>query len=159
MWLYANLSSRQGGYAMCNQSDSGSQALCSLAHLETVVTTVSAPSLHDLPRMKNPTKRTGEDSLWDSSRLMPRRRSSDRRGWSIRRERQSACIRQHLRLVTSKSLDQLLTCCWHFASLKLFFWMQAFMYQLRLPIIRIACLTLDGTCSWVAWRIAFDVLF
>jgi hypothetical protein len=33
------------------------------------------------------------------------------------------------------------------------------MYQLRLPITGIACLTLDGTCSWVAWRIAFDVLF
>jgi hypothetical protein len=115
------------------------------------------PFLDALSRV-NATVRTGEGLLWDSSLLMHRRRSFGRRDCSIRRARQSACSRQHSGLITS-SFDAWLTCCWHFASLKLFFWIQAFIHQLRSSLGRLLCLTLDGTCSWMAWRIAFDVLF
>ena len=132
--------------------------LGSLTHLEAdnpVVVSVSYPSLDALSSVN---ERTGEDSLWDSSLLTHRRHFFGRRGCSIHRARQSACSRQHPRLITS-SLDAWLTCCWHFASLKLFFWMHAFKRQLTSSIEGLVCLTLDGTCSWMAWRIAFDVLF
>jgi len=118
---------------------------------------VPYPSLDALSRVN---EHTGEDSPWDSSLLTHRRHSSGRRDCSIRRARQSACSRsrQHPGLITSSS-DAWLTCCWHFASLKLFFWMHASMCQLRSSLKVLVCLTLDGTRSRVAWRIAFDVLF
>jgi hypothetical protein len=73
-----------------------------LAHLEADVMAVSDLSLDALPCM-NAIVRTGEDSLWDSSLLMHRRRSFGRRDCSIRRARQSACDHQHSGFVASAS--------------------------------------------------------
>jgi hypothetical protein len=112
--------------------------LGSLTHLEAdnpVAVSVPYPSLSRV------NERTGEDSLWDSSLLTHRRHFSGRRGCSIHRAHQSACSRQHPRLITS-SLDAWLTCCWHFASLKLFFCMHAFKRQLTSSIEGLVCLSL-----------------
>lgn len=99
--------------------------------------------------------RTGEDSLWGSSQLKPHLHSSDKRGCSIRREHRSMKVR-------IRALDKWWqlkpTCCWHLASLKLFFCMQSEDVSSLHSLSRGKTLTLNGTCAWMTRRVAFDIL-